>query len=493
MKTDRSILLTGATGYVGGRLLPQLLAAGHHVRCLTRHPEMLRERVEPVVDVAAGDVLDRASLDRAFAGIDTIIYLVHSMGGKNFIDADRTAAENTAAAAAFARVRRIIYLGGLGDDKQALSPHLKSRHEVGNLLKLTGVQVIEFRASIIIGSGSLSFELVRALVERLPIMVTPKWVSLPAQPVAINDVLAYLLVAVDRDGDQSEIFEIGGSDVASYQEIMKEYARQRGLRRIMLPVPVLTPYLSSLWLGLVTPVFARIGRKLVESIRHSTIVTDSRATDAFAVTPCGLREAIAMALRNEDQVFAASRWSDAVSSTGAHGHSTSTRLGNRLLDRRDAVVAVPPVAAFAPIRRIGGANGWYYATFLWKLRGFLDLIVGGVGMRRGRCDPERLRVGDVIDCWRVERYEVDRLLRLRAEMQVWGRAWLEFEIQPCEEGSRIIQTAMFDPQGLSGLVYWYLVTPLHAIVFTGMLRGIANAAQSHYDDAPATKSAPGAK
>ena len=470
------VLLTGASGYVGGRLLRLLSDLSIPVRCLARHPEFLSARVTDTVEVVRGDVLDRESLSAAMAGVETAYYFVHSMGSADdFEEADRRAARNFAEAAREAGVRRIIYLGGLGDEEHQLSPHLRSRHEVGQLLRSTGVQVIEFRASIVLGSGSLSFEMIRALVEKLPIMITPRWVAILAQPIAIEDLLKYLVAALQLTGSDSHVYEIGGADQVSYGELMREYARQRGLRRLLIRVPVLTPRLSSLWLGLVTPLYARIGRKLIDSIRHPTLVRDPSALAAFDIRPVGYREAIAAALRNEDREIAETRWSDAVSSSGATRSWAGVRFGNRLIDSRVASSPVSPENAFVPIRRIGGDRGWYYADGLWKLRGLLDLLVGGVGLRRGRRDRDQVRVGDTIDCWRVEAYEPDRRLRLLAEMRLPGRAWLEFEVQPTTNGSQIRQTAIFDPVGLAGLVYWYLVYPLHQIVFAGMLHGIVKA------------------
>jgi uncharacterized protein YbjT (DUF2867 family) len=478
------ILLTGATGYVGGRLLGSLLAAGHRVRCLARRPEYLVSQVAPEVEVVAGDVLDRESLDRALEGIDVAYYLVHSMGNAaGFEDADRRGAENFGAAARARGVGRVIYLGGLGDSDERLSPHLRSRHEVGEVLRASGVPVIEFRASVVLGSGSLSFEMVRSLVERLPVMVTPRWVSVLAQPIAVTDLLAYLTAALELGGDESRVFEIGGADQVSYGEMMREYARQRRLRRLMLPMPVLTPRLSSLWLGLVTPLYARVGRKLIDSIRHPTVVRDPSAGETFAIRPKPCREAIAEALREEDQELAATRWSDALSASGDPRSWGGVRFGSRLVDSRSAEVGVPSATAFRPVERIGGTTGWYYGDWLWRLRGFLDLLVGGIGLRRGRRHPERLRTGDVLDFWRVEAFEPGRRLRLAAEMKVPGRAWLEFEVDgDGGEGRSVIrQTAVFDPAGLSGLAYWYLIYPLHALVFRGMLRGIAAAAEAAGD------------
>ena len=473
---DRLVLLTGATGYVGGRLLNQLESMRLHVRCLARRPTYLRERVASGTEVIGGDVLDPESLEVALRGVDTAWYLVHSMGSVgSFEQEDRQAARNFAVAARAENVRRIIYLGGLGDQRKPLSAHLKSRHEVGEILRASGVPVIEFRASIILGSGSLSFEMIRALTERLPILITPRWVSVPAQPIAIQDLLRYLIAALDHPIEGSRIYEIGGADQVSYGELMHEYARQRGLRRVMIRVPVLTPRLSSLWLGLVTPLYARVGRKLIESIRHPTIVCDDTARRDFAIEPLGYRDAIALAMREEVEEIVTTRWSDALSAADTLGREDAGPSERCFVDSRIADAALLPAQTFAAIRRMGGATGWYYGKWLWRLRGAIDLLLGGVGMRRGRRNADSLRVGDTVDCWRVEAFEPDRRLLLRAEMNLPGRAWLEFAVEPIPTGSRIHQTAIYEPVGLLGRMYWYLVYPLHQFVFAGMLRGIVNA------------------
>ncbi|MGB7951139.1 MAG: SDR family oxidoreductase [Candidatus Binatia bacterium] len=473
------ILLTGATGYIGGRLLQRLEEKNYQVRCLARRPEFLATRVGPKTEIVAGDVLAAETLGPALAGVSEAFYLVHSMGlGASFEQNDRMAAQNFALAARKAGVQRIIYLGGLGSG-EGLSPHLQSRQQVGEVLRAGNVPVIEFRASIVIGSGSLSFEMIRALVERLPVMVTPRWVSVPTQPIAVKDVLDYLMAAVELPTTEHRVFEIGGTDRVSYRDIMFEYARQRGLRRLMIPVPVISPRLSSLWLGLVTPLYARVGRKLIDSIRNPTVVNDDTALRAFGrIQPMGLKEAIRLALRNEDQEFAETRWSDAVSAGGATPTWGGERFGNRRVDARSIVVDASCDRLFAVIERIGGRNGWYGLDWLWQLRGWLDLIFGGIGLRRGRRNPDQLRVGDALDFWRVEALERDRFLRLCAEMKLPGRAWLEFSLEPMGGGSqtRITQTAIFDPVGLGGLAYWYGVYPLHRIVFGGMIQAIGREA-----------------
>ncbi len=472
--TARRILLTGATGYVGGRLLTQLVTRGYRVRCLARNPAHLMQRVPAGVEVVAGDVTDRDSLTAGLREIDAAFYLVHAMGDATGFEArERAGAVNVAEAARAAGVRRIIYLGGLGDEMTELSPHLRSRQEVGRVLRESGVPTIELRASIVIGSGSLSFELVRALTEHLPVMITPRWVSVMAQPIAIRDLLAYLIEALDVPLDQSRVVEIGGADQVSYLGMMQEYARQRGLRRVMIQVPLLTPRLSSLWLGLVTPVYARIGRKLVESIRHPTVVRTDAATRLFSVQPVGMAEAIRAALALEERAYAETRWSDAISAAGYGGDRASSLSGPRLTDRREVKVPATPSQCFATIASLGGQTGWPPYTWLWRLRGFMDLLWGGVGIRRGRPEGRELRVGDALDFWRVERYEPGSRLRLAAEMKVPGRAWLDYSIVPLPEGALIRQTAMFDPMGLAGLLYWYALVPVHAVVFRGMLRSIA--------------------
>ncbi len=501
-----SVLLTGATGYIGGRLIDPLRERGVRLRCLARRPDELRARVPQDVELVGGDVLEPDTLVPALEGVDAAYYLIHSMGSTgDFREKDREAARNFGRAARAAGVGRVVYLGGLGDDDEA-SDHLASRHETGEILRSL-TPTVELRASIIIGSGSLSFEMIRALVERLPIMVTPRWVRTLAQPIAIEDVVAYLVAAPDAPIDGSVVYEIGGADRVSYGGIMDEYARQRGLRRLMIPVPLLTPWLSSLWLGLVTPLYARVGKKLVDGLRTPTVVRDDRALRDFDIVPRGIADAIARALEREDEEFARTRWSDALSaggdppggagSAGSSGEDGEDRaedtgwggaaVGLRRVDSRSATVTVPPARAFDPIRRIGGDVGWYYGNPLWRLRGFLDLLVGGVGLRRGRRDPDTPLPGDALDFWRVEACEPDGLLRLRAEMKLPGRAWLQFEVEEVPRDdtgprSKIRQTAVFDPAGLAGLLYWYGIYPIHAAVFRGMLRGIADAADS--PDAP---------
>lgn len=470
-------LLTGATGYVGGRLLEELESSGVPVRCMARRPENLASRVADTTEVVRGDVFDRDSLARAMSGVSTAYYLVHSMSDEgNFEVLERKAARLFGETARAAGVQRIIYLGGLGSGED-LSSHLETRQEVGRLLRESGVPTIELRASIIIGSGSLSFEMIRALVDKLPIMTTPSWVRVLAQPIAIEDVVDYLMEARQLEIAGSRLFEIGGADVVSYADIMREYADQRGLRRLMIPVPVLTPALSSLWLGIVTPLYARVGRKLIEGVRNPTVVQDDSAGTAFSVQPRGMSEAIARALENEDREYARTRWSDAGGGGAEPGGSSAPR-GRRIVDSRTLRVKSDVEQAFGPVRRIGGDVGWYFGDSLWRIRGFLDRMFGGPGLRRGRRDAIDLRPGDALDFWRVETIEPDRRLRLKAEMKLPGRAWLEFEVTPDGSGAKITQTAVFDPTGLGGILYWYALLPVHNVMFQGMLERIARQAEA---------------
>jgi uncharacterized protein YbjT (DUF2867 family) len=473
------VLLTGATGYIGGRLLRRLQEKNIALVCFTRRAEALEHKVSSNTSIVEGDVQNKEDLVRAMQGVDVAYYLIHSMGGKdNFEKADRIAAQNFAEAARESHVKRIVYLGGLGSSDEELSAHLKSRHEVGEILKSSDAQTIEFRASIVIGSGSLSFELVRTLVNRLPILIMPKWVQVPAQPIWINDLLSYLEQALSVECEKNNIFEIGGSEIVSYRKLMEVYAQQMGLKRLMINVPVLTPYLSSLWLGLVTPVFARIGRRLVNSLKNPTVVNDFSAKQFFDVTPVGVEAAISKSIANEDQEFAETRWSDAISSSGISSFG-GTKLGRRIFDNRSITIKSTPQKAFAVITSLGGEKGWLYANWAWSLRGFLDLLFGGVGIRRGRKHPTRLHPGDVLDWWRVEKIETDCVLLLRAEMKVPGRAWLEFGISPKDSSGNvtITQTAIFDPKGLSGRMYWYALYLIHLAIFSGMLKEIGKLAK----------------
>jgi uncharacterized protein YbjT (DUF2867 family) len=478
-QNKNNILITGASGYVGGRLLKSLEHSGYEVSCLAREPEYLKSKVLKKTKIIKGDVLDKSSLKSALNNIDVAFYLIHSMGVKNgFEEKDRQAAINFVEAAESSGVKRIIYLGGLGDSEKSLSPHLKSRHETGEILRRGKVQVIEFRASVVIGAGSLSFEMIRALVEKLPVMITPKWVYVDTQPIAISDLLKYLNAAITIKIKGDRIFEIGCEDIVSYCELMQEYGRQRGLKRFIIPVPLLTPWLSSLWLGLVTPIYARIGRKLIDNLKNPTVINDSAAKNYFNIEPLRVSDAIEEALVEEEKEFYENRWSDSLSSGDTHRKWGGIKFGTRIVDARRTVVNASLPEAFLPIKKIGGETGWYYANWLWRLRGYIDLLCGGVGMRRGRRSPADIVVGDVIDWWRVEDYKENKLLRLFAEMKLPGRAWLQLEVEKKDGKTYINQSAIFDPIGLGGILYWYALYPLHVVIFTGMLNKISKEASS---------------
>ena len=469
------LLLTGATGYVGGRLLRRLEEEGLPVRCLCRDPEALRWRVAPGTELVRGDLLQPASLDMAFSGADTAFYLVHSMNSSARFEANEAAsAANFALAASRAGVRRIIYLGALASGEH-LSPHMRSRLETGKTLRSGAIPALEFQASVIIGSGSASFELIRALVERLPVMITPRWVNTASQPIGIEDVIEYLIAAISVPLPESVTVQIGGSDVTSYVGLMREFARQRKLRRCLIRVPFLSLSLSSRWLTLITPVYASIGRCLIESVRNPSVVQSSTARKLFDVQPMGIARAIERALANEDRPSAESRWCDARAQSA--GRCSTFDAGRDVLTNEKTVrVPLPPDQAFSPICRIGGKTGWYYGNALWRIRGLIDLLIGGVGMRRGRSDPDTPHPGSTLDFWRVELYEPGRLLRLFAEMRVPGRAWLEFRAEPDGCSTVLRQTAQFEPSGLGGLLYWYFLWPIHELMFRGMLRRLAAAA-----------------
>ncbi len=481
------ILLTGGTGYIGGRLIRPLEATGRPLRLMVRDPERLRPAVAPrsfvarvaeSTELVQGDVFDRPSLAEALRDVDTAYYLVHSLGTatEDFYQQELVSARNFGEAARGAGVRRIIYLGGLGHSQDQLSAHLASRQDVGRLLCASGAETIEFRASVILGSGSISFEMIRGLVDRLPLMITPRWVNSLAQPIAVEDVVTYMVAALDVDvREHCTIYEIGGADRVSYLGMMQAYARSQDLRRPALKVPWLTPRLSSGWLALVTPLYYRVGRHLLEGVRNETIVTsDAAARDFPHIKPMGVEAAISRSLANEDREYAETRWSDARSATPPPKHRPAERFGRRYVDQRTLDVPCPPGQVFDAILCLGGEKGWHAWTWLWSLRGVLDQIRGGVGSRRGRRDPTCVIPGDTVDFWRVEALEPDRLLRLTAEMRAPGRAWLQFELTPlANRQTRIVQTALWDPVGLYGHLYWLSLWPFHEVIFPAMIEGIA--------------------
>ncbi len=466
------VLVMGASGYIGSHVLPRLASDGYRVRAAARHTS--RVPAMPGVELVTVDVMDRAAVRSALETVDTAFYLVHTLGaGADYAARDRTAARIFAEEAAAAGVRRIVYLGGLGQERDVLSEHLASRQEVGRILSETGVPVVEFRASIVIGSGSTSFEMIRNLTEKLPVMTTPRWVRMPAQPIAIADVVSYLLAAIDLELDPDEahrIYEIGGVDIVTYGGLLALYAARRGLRRLIIPVPILSPGLSGWWLYLFTPKQATVGRQLAESLRFPTVVTDDSASRDFPqVKPIGAEEAMHRAFEAEDALFDRIMWVDELGDSAAPQHPV--REG-RYVDSRAMLVDCPPEAAFDPVACIGGENGWYAYDTLWDLRGFIDLLLGGPGRRRGRRDPYALVEGDHLEWWVVERVDSPRLLRLRAEMVLPGRGWLQYELATRGDRTLVRQTALFDAKGVLGRAYWYSVKPFHHFVFGGILKGI---------------------
>ncbi|MET8628946.1 SDR family oxidoreductase [Kitasatospora sp. NPDC004669] len=489
-RTGQCCLVTGATGYIGGRLVPELLSAGHRVRCLARDPGRLRDQPwRAEVEVAPGDVTRPGTLDGAFEGVDIAYYLVHSLGtGPGFEDTDRRAARSFARAAAQSRVGRIVYLSGLmpaGVPEAELSPHLRSRAEVGRVLRTGGVPTAELRAAVIIGSGSASFEMLRYLTERLPAMVTPRWVDTRIQPIAVRDVLRYLVGAAALPPQVDRAFDIGGPDVLTYRLMMQRYARAAGLpRRLIVPVPVLSPALSSHWVGLVTPVPGPLARPLVESLRHEVVCGEHDIARWIPDPPAGLTgfdRAVELALRRIREARVTTSWSSAAL-PGAPSDPLPTDPawagGSLYQDLRERRVAADPAAVWRVIEGVGGENGWYSLPFVWALRGTLDRLAGGAGLRRGRRDRDRLRVGDALDFWRVEEIEPGRMLRLRAEMRLPGLAWLELRVTPDGDGgARYHQRALFHPHGLAGHAYWWSVAPFHALVFDAMARNITERAR----------------
>ena len=483
------VLVTGATGYVGGRLVPLLLERGYRVRVLARDRDRLEgrswlDRVELVV----GDVLDPATLPAALDGVDAAYYLIHSMGRSgNFGRRDLRAARHFAEAAVDQRVERIIYLGGLGKPGTELSEHLRSRHETGAALREAGVPVTEFRASILVGSGSVSFEMIRSLTERLPVMICPRWVYTRTQPIAIDDALTYLVAALDTPESQGQIIEIGGRDVLTYRDMMLTYARLRGLRRFIIPVPLLTPRLSSYWVHLVTPIPSTIAQPLIKGLSVEVVVTDDRARRLFPqITPMDYETAVARALASLEASDVETSWSDAlVSSQGDTRPFIFTTQDGMLIEQRQCEVDLPASVLYAEFAALGGRKGWLAFNWLWRLRGVADRLIGGVGFRRGRRHPTSLRVGDAIDFWRVEAVEPDRLVRLRAEMKVPGRAWLQFQAESLgATRTRLIQTAFFAPKGLTGLLYWYLLYPIHGFIFSRLIHTLAEDAVSKAGHTP---------
>ena len=493
-----TIFVTGATGYVGGRLVPLLLEAGYRVRCLVREPRKLDARPwrqHPQLEVVNADLADREAVTEAMRGCKAAYYLVHSMvaTGGTYADRDRDLARMFANAARSADLPRIIYLGGLGEMGPDLSQHLRSRRQVEEELASSDIPVTTFRAAMIIGSGSASFEILRYLVERLPVMITPKWVTTECQPVAISDVLHWLVSCLEVPETTGKTLEIGGDDVMAYQELMRVMAEELGLRRrIILPVPVLTPRLSSHWINLVTPVSYRIARPLAEGLKNRVVVTDDTTQRLMPHKALGARESIRRALAKIEQQAVETRWSVA----GPVPGDPSWAGGTVLTDERVVDVEADSASLYAAICRIGGGNGWYAGDILWRIRGWMDTLVGGPGLRRGRRLPETVEFGETLDFWRVVGIDRDRFLSLRAEMKLPGEAQLDFKIEPIDPNreppiTRLVMTARFRPRGLAGLLYWYAVIPLHEFVFGGMLRGIRKTAEAmHRSNTPRQKAPP---
>ncbi|XTZ14331.1 SDR family oxidoreductase [Micromonospora echinospora] len=487
-------LVTGATGYVGGRLAPRLLAQGHTVRCLARSARRLRDVPWAArVEVVEGDLRKPETLPAAFADVDVAYHLVHSLGQAGFEAADREATTNFARTARAAGVRRIVYLGGPEPAADAHpSPHLRSRSEVGRILLASGVPTVVLRAAVIIGSGSASFEMLRHLTERLPVMVTPRWVHNRIQPIAVRDVLHYLVAAADLPPEVDRAFDVGGPDVLTFTEMMQRYAAVAGLRRrVVLPVRPLTPSLSSHWVGLVTPVPNRIARPLVESLVHEAVAHEHDIARYVPDPPGGLTgfdDAVRLALARVRNADVETRWSTASGPDAPAEPLPSDPQwsgGSVYTDLRSRRVAAPPDALWRVVEGVGGDHGWYSFPLAWSVRGWLDRLVGGVGLRRGRRHPHRLHVGEALDFWRVEELVRGELLRLRAEMRLPGRAWLEMRVEPTDDGgSRYVQRAVFLPRGLAGHAYWAAVAPFHAVVFGGMARNIARGAEQVARAAP---------
>jgi uncharacterized protein YbjT (DUF2867 family) len=481
MSESKSILVTGATGYVGGNLVSRLLREGYRIRVLVRDAEKLRSRPwRGDVEVFEGDVLEASKLKPVLSGVEIAYYLIHSMiEGKDFAGKDVAAARNFGEAARRAGVRRVIYLGGLGDPETNLSKHLRSRQETGDVLRQSGVNVTEFRAAVIVGAGSISFEMIRYLTERIPVMVCPRWVRSRVQPIAIDDVIEYLAAALQNPGSAGQIIEIGGADVLTYGDMMKLYARVRGLRRLLINVPVLTPRLSSYWVHWVTPVSAAFARPLIEGLRNEVVVRDNKAAELFPqIEPLAYENAVGRALSKLDP----DSFENFINQPAPMGDierpsNFKTFCNGMIIEVRRLPVSAAVTTVYKAVTDIGGPNGWP-CNWAWRLRALLDRAIGGVGMRKGRPDPAGIKVGDMLDFFRVVKIQPGGMLRLKAEMKLPGEGWLQFEITPYKEGRTLLtQTVFFAPKGLPGVVYWYLLYPIHGLIFDKMIRDLAKRAE----------------
>jgi uncharacterized protein YbjT (DUF2867 family) len=460
------ILVTGASGYIGGRLIRVLLEKGHQVRVLVRDPGQVRgRRWANQVEVHVGDLTRLETLTGLCEGVEVAYYLVHSMvDGADFARRDRQAAENFSAVAG--SLRHVIYLGGLLPRSEKVSRHLGSRAEVGSLLR-ERLPTTEFRAGPIIGSGSASFEMVRYLTERLPVMVAPYWILNPVQPIGIGDMLSYLVAALGLK--PSGVVDLG-SDVLSFKSMMEVYAELRGLRRFIFPLPVLAPWLAARWVGLVTPIPNRLAIPLVQGVVHPVVGDTRKARQLFPeIHPCSYREAVERALQRVREQEVETRWSGARTDSKT---SELTDLEGMIREVRSVWVGASPEQVFSSFTSLGGERGWLVWGWAWELRGLLDRLLGGPGLRRGRRHPTELLPGEALDFWRVEELEPNRRLLLRAEMKVPGRAWLEWESRPDNGGTRLVQTARFEPFGLAGALYWYALYPLHRLIFSDLVRAI---------------------
>ena len=478
MPGNELILVTGATGYVGGRLVPRLLDAGYRVRCLVRDPARVEGRPWcGRVELTAGDALDPESLRTAFRDVSAAYYLIHGMqGGKSNAERDLRVARNFATAAEDARVQKMIYLGELVDPTANLSPYLRSRHETGYLLRQSQVPVTEFRAGMIIGSGSALFEMIRYLAEREPVLVCPAWFFSLAQPIGIRDVLEYLIASLKSPESSGKLIEIGGPTRLTYAEMLMDYAKLRGLKRLLIRTPVNAPRMSAYWVHMVTPIHWRTVLPLIEGLRANLVVHDSEARELFpAIQPMDFQSAVRAALGRVQSDVVETSWSDALVNSAGDVRPYKFAIGDgMMLERRTLLVDTPPAAVFRAYTGVGGARGWLFMDWAWALRGWIDKALGGVGIRRGRRHPDDIRPGESLDFWRVEAVERDRLMRLRAEMKVPGKAWLQFESADQKDGKTLLtETAYYAPRGFWGFVYWYAMWPFHAFLFDGLIRRIA--------------------